>query len=600
MCEPVTAPALGAWPTATGSAARHAPALLDWAWRQDADCPRVCLLTGGRRTGKSHLMAWLLAGSDSDPRTIVHATVPAKGQTTATMAWELGRQLGYGPLPPDELVDRVRADPRPVRLLVPDLHQAGRGPADLPAADPRTVYDELLAPLLALTHVRTAIEAGHLPLPNLDDALVLDFGPQPDSPGLHGVPPHRNHATTPPDIPAGRTPVAATASAAGPDTGRTVDWRNLSHDEREEALDRALAAGTAAQLLRDPGFLVHGSAAAITATLADPRIAAPEKLRTVWNRAAPQLSSDGPADAERGALLHLAALGTDRRLSEFLRPLAQANTWTARWNHPGRRTSAMAVLPAAGTPNGRVAAADPIGRIHLLDATGGAVVGRLSIDPKIRPVQLAPAGPACLMALEADGTLHAVPVDGSAMAPAGADFLALHHNATGLARKGDRVAAVSADGDRVVVGDAHGRIHQWSLTDPHTGPRTSHLHRNAVTALACLLLRESGVTLVITGSLDGTVRLWDSASGEAMPAPVERRNCLPTALALADTAAGPVLAVAWADRRLHLWQVFEGRMTAVPLLTEADALALTTNGLLHLGGQHGSTALQLDLDRLWS
>ncbi|NUQ99111.1 MAG: hypothetical protein HOY79_22005 [Streptomyces sp.] len=61
-------------------------------------------------------------------------TIPSASLFTDAFAWELGRQLGYGPLSPDRLLERLTADPRPPAALVPDLHLAGRGPADRPPA----------------------------------------------------------------------------------------------------------------------------------------------------------------------------------------------------------------------------------------------------------------------------------------------------------------------------------------------------------------------------------------------------------------------------------------------------------------------------------
>ncbi|MBC3840385.1 hypothetical protein GXW82_09635 [Streptacidiphilus sp. 4-A2] len=102
----------------------------------------------------------------------------------------------------------------------------------------------------------------------------------------------------------------------------------------------------------------------------------------------------------------------------------------------------------------------------------------------------------------------------------------------------------------------------------------------------------------MTGGLDGTVRLWDSVTAAPMPQPVEARPALPLALALADTQAGPVLAVVWSDQRLHLWSLATGRMTATPLPYRYQAAALTHDGLLLLAGADGSTAWGLALDRL--
>jgi hypothetical protein len=84
-----------------------------------------------------------------------------------------------------------------------------------------------------------------------------------------------------------------------------------------------------------------------------------------------------------------------------------------------------------------------------------------------------------------------------------------------------------------------------------------------------------------------------------MPVPVEQRPYLTTALAAADTPAGPVLAVAWSDAELHLWHVPSGRMRALPLLHACHALALTSRGVLVIGGPDGLYAVRLRLDTLW-
>src|SRR5205085_10134553 len=134
-------PDIAAWPPLEGAAAAHGPALLNWAADTSPKRPRVCLVRGARGSGKSQLLAWFLMGSAGHPRTVVHAAVLAEGMLTDAFAWELGRQLGYGPLSPTRLLDRLVVDQRPLLLLVPDLHRSGRGPADLPPARPATLVE---------------------------------------------------------------------------------------------------------------------------------------------------------------------------------------------------------------------------------------------------------------------------------------------------------------------------------------------------------------------------------------------------------------------------------------------------------------------------
>ncbi|MFC1400935.1 MULTISPECIES: hypothetical protein [Streptacidiphilus] len=588
-------PRVADWPALEGPSVLLAPALLDWASRTDPACPRVCLVTGGRGSGKSHLLAWLLAGSHQHPATTVHATVPAQGHIAVTMAWEIGRQLGYGPTGPEELLARVEADPRPLRMIVPDLHLSGRGSGDLPSATPQAVVTDLLGPLLSLPGVRAAIEVDRAELlPPEFQPLVLALPP--------GGPPFRRRAFASASVAA--STAAVPQDAAPPAPG--ADWQAASATARETALDLALRQGAASRLLMDPGYLAYGSPVAITAALADTRIAVPRSLRTVWASAGPALSSTELLDPERVAVLHTAAVAVDPRLAEFLRPRAEQHSWTARWSRPGLRTAGLALAEGAPT-EGALLAADLIGRLHRHDPADGSLTGRITTEPSLRPVHIAAVDPEHLITLDATGHLRLVPVSetGSAgaqdPAPAGLHAFVQEHNASVLARGNPPVTAVAADRGTVVIADADGSFHLWQV-----GSRTAaagHTHRPhqvPVTALSCLALPEvrDGLVLVFTGAGDGTVRLWDSASGRSMPEPIERRNALPTALASVNTPTGPALAVAWSDRRLHLWRPTQGRMTPLPLVQHTDALALTPDGLLICGGNQGTVALELDLDAL--
>jgi hypothetical protein len=69
---------------------------------------------------------------------------------------------------------------------------------------------------------------------------------------------------------------------------------------------------------------------------------------------------------------------------------------------------------------------------------------------------------------------------------------------------------------------------------------------------------------------------------------------------MAETAAGLLLAVAWSDRRVHVWQLSEGRMAPLSLLHPVDSLMLCPDGTLVAAGREGTCTLGLDLDRLWS
>ncbi|MEU0738018.1 WD40 repeat domain-containing protein [Streptomyces sp. NPDC006134] len=596
--EPRADTATAVWPHLDSPLARAAQSLLSWA-ADSGDVsgsgdstPRTAVVIGPPGAGKSRLLASFVAGvakASSDPRITVHAVGLAAGQVVQTLAWQIGRHLGYGPVEPDELLRRLGADPRPVLLVVTDLHRSGRGPADLPAARPGAVVDNLITPLRALANVRMIVESDTPELLGAEDLLIVDM---PSAPDASQTVAHADaHSPAPPGE-------AATPLLPG------SDWRAATPDEREHALDRALAAGTAHELLRDPGYLVYGSVPAITAALADPRIPQPPGLRAIWAEAAPALSAPDLPDVQRAAILHTASVGMNPRLAEYLRPLAEASPWMTRWSLPTRTATALALLPAGTAPDtsgGAFVSADSLGRLTQYALTGGQALAPLPSGTAWQPAALGPVSSDCLLALDRSGTLRLLPLTPDAPAPIGLGSLMLHHNAASLAAPpdfSDRPTAVAVTARYAAVGDGRGRVHLWPLGRPVPEPGTFQPHRSAVTGVACLEV--DNTLLVVTGGLDGTVALWDSVTAEPMKNPVERRNALPTAPAVADTDAGPVLAVAWSDRRLHLCHLLSGRMTALPVLSPVHGLALTSDAHLLIAGREGIRLIKIDLTTLWA
>ncbi|MFK4103411.1 WD40 repeat domain-containing protein [Streptomyces sp. NPDC019531] len=583
-------PDIASWPPLDEDKQALGQRLLDWA--ADGDGPRLCLVRGAEGSGKSGLLAWLLAGTVGRPGLTVHATVPSEGLTTESFAWELGRQLGYGPLSPARLLDQVGADERPLLLLVPDLHRAGAGPSDLPAAAPETLVAELLEPLLAIPHLRTAVEVGRSGLLTADDAEVIDLVEGGGSGGGEG-----NRQVSYADL------VAEVPRTAD---GRH-DWSQASDAVRRRILDVALRTDDGAAvrgLLADPGFLVHGSAAALTAVLADERIPVPGRLREVWRRAAPELTAYHPDSAERAALLHSAAVDTDPELTEYLRPLAQRHWWSAVWARTDLSVTALAPVPGGER---RLLVSDPTGRLRTYDVESGASVGASNgaassfVHPtSVRPRSVAPRDArSALLFDRSDALLPLVTEDDPTTAFA-LGRIAEHHGSAALAAEESQVTALGSGGARnpyAVVGDRGGTVHVWSLGEYQDVPRSSRVHEQPVTAVTCVDTAD-GLTLTFSAGADGSVRLWE-ISAEPMPVPVQQRRSRATALAAADTPAGPVLAVAWSDGELHLWHVFSGRMRVLPWPHGCDALALTPEGLLVVGDAGGLYGVRLRLDVLW-
>ncbi|MEU5047601.1 hypothetical protein [Streptomyces griseorubiginosus] len=611
-------PDITAWPPLDEDNRSAGQRLLHWA--ADGEGPRLCLVRGAGGSGKSGLLAWLLAGTVGRPGLTIHATVPSEGLTTETFAWELGRQLGYGALSPDLLLDRVGADERPLLLLVPDLHRAGAGPADLPSAAPETLVAELLEPLLALPHVRAAVEVGTSALlATHSGAAVVDLGEisvqRAERTSYAGrVDPAEGDGRG-----TGRASYADLAAAVPRTADDRPDWSRAPDPVRRRILDAALRAdgqeAAVLGLLTDPGFLVHGSAAALTATLADERVPVPGRLREVWRRAAPELTAYHADSAERAALLHAAAVGTDPDLAEYLRPLAAQHWWSAVWARPALPVTALALIPGEER---QLMASDATGRLRTYDVEGRTgtpltaspripdeAAASPSVHPlAVRPRSLAPRDARSALLLDGSDALLPLVTEDDPTTAFALGRIAEHHGAAALTREESLVTALGGgDGGGgvrrpyAVVGDRGGAVHVWSLGEYQDVPRSHRVHEQPVTAAVCVDTAD-GLTLTFSAGADGSVRLWE-ISAEPMPVPVQQRPHRTTALAAADTSVGPVLAVGWSDGELDLWHVLSGRVRVLPWLRRCDALALTPEGLLVIGDAEGLSAVRLRLDVLW-
>lgn len=579
-------PDIAAWSPLEGVTAAHGPTLLDWATDTCADRARVCLVRGARGSGKSQLLAWFLTGAASHPRTTVHATALSAGLFADAFAWELGRQLGYGPLSPSRLLGRLAVDQRPLLLLVPDLHRAGRGPADRPSAGPKTLVEELLLPLLELPQTRAIVEVGDSDLlGSWADVESIDVGDKP----------HESFAE----------PVAVAGADLTAHFPHTPDgrprWDLAPEAFREHALDQALLGPDADHavraLLADPGFLLHGSPVSIAACLADERIPAPPGLRQIWRQAAPQLSDVAHSTTQRAAILHTAALGASPTLAHYLLPLAERHLFTAVWARPDAAGTALAPMPGDPEP---LLAADPLGGLTLLDPETGLSTAAVTSPSTVRPRGIAVRHDRSLLLLTDTGALHPVTTDSAGTATAVLGHIAAHHGQAALSHLDMRPTALGQcpHSGTTVIGDEQGNVHVWGVEVDQATPHSHPLHAAPVTAVACLTLLDDQQTLAMSAAMDGTVRLW-AAPADPMPDPVEQRPALVTAMAAAHTAHGPVLAVAWNDATLHLWHIPTGRMRPVPLLGPCQAVALSPDSHLTIGGPEGSYALRLDTTRLW-
>jgi hypothetical protein len=477
------------------------------------------MVTGGARCGKSTLLAWLIAHGTRPATEVerrVHGFVPLAGRTATTAAWMLADQLSVVARTPGELVNMLARDARRTVIVLPDLH----------AADDPGAVTELALALLDVGHVRLIVEMRSGSTETEYERLttvrsaVMDL----DETRWTDQERYAEWAAEP-------RPVAADAD--------TVD---------EELLD-----------LDDPAAVCAADPWRVS-TLYERSGDGHGGLRAAWLRAGASLTREQER-ADRAVVL-LAALGDDAdpRLPQALASLTEGAPWRVIWRRvrgdiaPPWTGPTRALAAGRGPLAGQLVVADHQGTIRLLRSEDAVPVGRLSA-PVPLPTALAAHPDGTVTTVDAQGRPHtqrgAPTASGtglSALLGGGATPLEqLLNDVRAYARKLTVTALASAD--RVLaVADGAGAVH--AFTENGADPHTATLHRGPVTALAALDLQlaEGGgpVPVLYSGGVDGTVRTW-APHADPMASPVLSRPCAVTALAVAATEGGPVLATAWAD-----------------------------------------------------
>ncbi|RKE20219.1 hypothetical protein [Streptomyces sp. TLI_171] len=504
-------------------------------WLDDPRAPRLCRVTGSAGSGKSHLLAWLLAlgtAPDAPPGHRVHAALPAEGLDVRGALWLLGSQLGYVARTPEELCAALDEDGRRTVICVPELDRA---------ADPTRLAAELLDPLLALPHFRlVVVGAPEASFTSVAEPAVLDL----DDPRWTdrerfdawcaraghdpaGYPsPGRALGR-----PAPQPPTAAELLARVP---RTADGALDLPAAGEEVLTglwiAAARAGDLGPLAADPLLHVLARPAAVTAALTGRE----DPVAAAWDAAGPALI-DLPDAPGRAHTLRARLLGTAPEAAARLATLPAP--WSARWARwePGT---------ALGTIQGEHwLVVDRNGTVRRHSAANGAVVGLVPVAEP-RPLQA--------LTVTAGGTLVLLDTWGGTelLAPTrpapGLEPYALDEALARLRAAASAPTAVAAAADlpaaAPALGDAAGAVHWYQ--DGQV--RSAELHTGPVTALAALALGPEDVPLLAGGGYDGTVRLW-GPDGEPMTEPADRRPAPVTAVALASGADGLLLAAAWSD-----------------------------------------------------
>ncbi|MBP7937523.1 MAG: protein kinase [Phycisphaerae bacterium] len=126
-------------------------------------------------------------------------------------------------------------------------------------------------------------------------------------------------------------------------------------------------------------------------------------------------------------------------------------------------------------------------------------------------------------------------------------------------------AAISPDGSRLAVGDAHGRVHILSLPD---GARLRDFRAHADDMFALAFSPDGRLLASGAGYSDSVIRLWDAATGESRGLLQGHQRFIH---ALAFSPSSGLLASASADYSIGLWDIASEKPVAVNTPTTRDA-----------------------------
>jgi WD40 repeat protein len=305
------------------------------------------------------------------------------------------------------------------------------------------------------------------------------------------------------------------------------DWPASHPYTRTHLATHAASCGDIDHLAQDPGFLLAASPpqllAALDATISAPAHAASDAYRS----ALPLIRRHLPP--EMAAYLGLAAhLGQADSLADSSHA-GFASPWRARWASWRPQRPHQQLTGHSGWVRS-AAAADLYGRPVII--TG-------SSDCTVRVWDLA------------TGTATGEPL-------------------TGHTGSVNAVAAAELDGRPVIIsGSSDQTVRVWDLA---TGTATGHAftvgdrHPLYTRAVNTVLVAElDGRPVIISGSSDCTVRVWDLATGTATGEPLTGHGGPVNAMAAAELDGRPVIISGSDDQTVRVWDLATGTAIGEPL-----------------------------------
>ncbi|MER7196681.1 hypothetical protein, partial [Streptomyces sp. NPDC000188] len=540
------------------------------AWLTDPQAPRLCLVTGSKRCGKSQLLAWLIGHGTRPGTTLerrVHSFVPLSGQTARTAAWAIAEHLSIAARTPGELIQTLAADPRRTVIVLPDFH----------AADGPDGLTELILALLELDHVRLIVET------------------------RSGHPQARTLATCSPaqmDL----------DEAQWTDSVRYAAWTAEHPDDIPDEHEAPRAHPNVD--LNDPSAFCTADPWSVSA-LYEHSHDLHGGLRAAWLRAGQSLTRE--QDHADRALVLRAALGDDAdpRHAQSLAELHAGSTWELAWTRvrgdirPPWPGPARALAAGRGQRAGTILVADHMGTVRAVNEADAAALGRLP-QAKAQPRAIASWPDGTVLVLDNHGHLHCH----KATQPASTGLHALFDDqptpldhlvqAASDHLKDTPGTAMTATGQTIAVADASGAVHAFLPSAETPVPRTSRLHDGTVTALTAVELTDAdgqpSSALLYSGGADGHVRAWRTDTAP-LASPIISRPCAVTSLSAAHTPCGLVLAVSWADALVEHHAFDAGALRRFVPGLPVQAVTLTAAGHLVIGTDQALICLRPTSDK---
>ena len=141
---------------------------------------------------------------------------------------------------------------------------------------------------------------------------------------------------------------------------------------------------------------------------------------------------------------------------------------------------------------------------------------------------------------------------------------ALRNTLTGHTGIVNAVACTTIDGRPVAVtGSNDGSVRVWDLVSGQPLGEPMIGHTGIVTAVACTAV--DGRPVAVTGSNRGSVRVWDLVSGQSLGEPMTGHNSAVTAVACTAINGRPVAVTGSNDMSVRVWDLVSGQPLGQPM-----------------------------------